>query len=43
MARALITGASGLLGANLAAALVAAGHEVRATRPTCRRPSGPRS
>ncbi len=32
MARALITGASGLLGANLAAALVAAGHEVRATR-----------
>jgi dihydroflavonol-4-reductase len=32
MARAAITGASGLLGGNLAAELVAAGHEVTATR-----------
>jgi dihydroflavonol-4-reductase len=32
--RAAITGASGLLGANLAAALLAAGHAVRATRRT---------
>ena len=32
MTRVAITGASGLLGGNLAAALVAAGHDVRATR-----------
>jgi uncharacterized protein YbjT (DUF2867 family) len=32
MSLAVITGASGLLGGNLAAALLAAGHRVRATR-----------